>query len=193
MHSDLKQLLLDTHRGDERAARGLWNAQAPRLLRYARAVVGVRADAEDVLQGVFCRVLQMSRAQVEQVNDPAAWLAQATRRQAINELRSRRREQIRRAGVGGVALEGHTPRVYDAELEGALAGLPRRLREIVVLKHVAGLTFDQIEAATGVNRNTASSRYQAGVERLQTLLSPPARNARVRSTSIPSREVRHAR
>jgi RNA polymerase sigma-70 factor (ECF subfamily) len=164
------------------------------LRRYAQAVLAGRADPDDVLQGVFCRVLQLTRSQVMQVADPAAWLAQVTRRQAINELRAQRRESARRDAAPR-RVSHDTAHSSDAELQAALDALPRRLREIVVLRHVAGLSFDQIQAATGINRNTAASRYQAGVARLQSSLIPaaPRRDAKIRSSTIPPREVRHAR
>src|SRR5688572_28956571 len=104
MNTDLRQLLIETHRGDEPSARALWKSQAPRLLQYARAIVVSVTEAEDVVQSVFCRVLQMARRDVERVNDPAAWLAQVARREAINQLRSRRREMARRETAGGLRL-----------------------------------------------------------------------------------------
>lgn len=174
MNTDLKQLLLETHQGHEPSARALWHTQAPRLLRYARAIVVSWSDAEDVVQVVFCRVLNMARREVERVSDPGAWLAQVTRREAINHLRSRKREAARREAAGGLGLhrDDNDPAPIDADLEAAIERLPRRFREVIVLKHVAGLTFDQIAAATGLNRNTAASRYKSSVEALRDLLEP---------------------
>ena len=170
MAEDLKQLLLATHRGDESSARDLWKAQAPRLLQYGRAIVVCGAEAEDIVQTVFCKVLQLPRREVERVGDPASWLAQIVRREAINRLRSRRREHARRDAARGQAGSGGSSGVADAELARAVDGLPRRWREIIVLKHVNGLTFDQIASATGVNRNTAAARYRSGVARLRAVL-----------------------
>lgn len=181
MHADDRQLLIDTRRGIEPAARALWNGHAPRLIGYARAVVrgvGTREDAEDVVQSVFCKIMSLEVHELEQVLAPGAWLAQLTRRAALNWLRGTRRERARHGrivngvrttrplsqdGAGGEA---------DTPLGAAIDLLPARLREVVVLKHVAGLTYDQIELATGVNRNTAAARYRVALDRLRAAMSP---------------------
>jgi RNA polymerase sigma-70 factor (ECF subfamily) len=139
-------------------------------LQYARAIVGCTAEAEDIVQAVFCKVLQLPRAEVERVTDPASWLAQIARREAINRLRSRRRDRARRQAAHALRLTGGHRGPHDAELGAAIERLPRRLREIVVLKHVNNLTFEQIASATGVNRNTAAARYRSGIALLRSEL-----------------------
>ncbi len=169
---DLRTLLLRTHRGHEPSARRLWEAQAPRLVAVARAVLGRRGgagDAEDAVQAVFCRVLELDRASVRSVRDPAAWLAQMTRRESLNMLRSARRAAARERGHEGSSASGGVPR--EAGVAGALESLPRHLREVVVLRHTAGLTFEQVSLALGVNRNTVASRHRLAMERLRGVLA----------------------
>ncbi|HRQ72614.1 MAG TPA: sigma-70 family RNA polymerase sigma factor [Phycisphaerales bacterium] len=169
---DLRTLLLRTHRGHEPSARRLWEAQAPRLVAVARAVLGRRGgagDAEDAVQAVFCRVLELDRASVRSVRDPASWLAQMTRRESLNMLRSARRAAAREREHDGGSADGRAER--DAGLAGALAALPRHLREVVVLRHTAGLTFEQVSLALGVNRNTVASRHRLAMERLRGVLA----------------------
>ncbi|QKK07227.1 MAG: hypothetical protein HND58_02995 [Planctomycetota bacterium] len=60
------------------------------------------------------------------------------------------------------------------DLATALAGLPRRQREVAYLRHVAGLTVDQTAAALGVPRGTIASRNHAAMQRLRDILSPTA-------------------
>lgn len=186
MHPDDRQLLIDTRRGNEPAARSLWLAHAPRLIGYARAVirgVGTREDAEDVVQSVFCRIMSLDAHELELVLDSGAWLAQLTRRAALNFIRGTRRERARRGRIADGARtiqplsRGSARTAADTALGEAIDLLPARLREVVVLKHVAGLTFDQIELATGVNRSTAAARYRVALDRLRAAMalgaSPP--------------------
>lgn len=180
MHEDDRQLLIRTRRGDQAAARSLWRRHAPRLVAYAATIVrgtGTRDDAEDTVQAVFCRVMTIDPREVGAVMDPGAWLAQLTRRTALNWIRGTRRERARVGRVAdgmrsakGAAGEHGGPSEHAATGQ-AVDSLPARLREVVVLRHVAGLTFDQIETATGVNRNTAAARYRVAVERLRVALS----------------------
>jgi RNA polymerase sigma-70 factor (ECF subfamily) len=176
------QLLLRAHRGHEPSARALWNHHAPRLLVFAASILGARADAEDAVQAVFCRILELPARRIREVSDPAAWLVQLTRNAALNHLRAARRERARRTARGAGPANSSAPRapdaIGDAELDAALARLPRRYREAVVLRHVAGLTFDQIAESLGQNRSTIASRYRAAIEALRRSLGiEPSSNA----------------
>ena len=45
--------------------------------------------------------------------------------------------------------------------------MPRRYREVIVLKHIVGMTFDQLALALSANRSTVASRYRNAVARLR--------------------------
>lgn len=165
------QLLLRTHAGHEPSARELWARFSPRLLAHAGAIVGPD-DAHDVVQSVFCGILRIDRGRLARVTDPPAWLALLTRRAALNHLRATRRERARRATGGAISPAPAPDADADDALRRALDALPRRFREVVVLKHVAGLTFDQIALALGLNRNTAAGRYRAALGLLRSQMCP---------------------
>src|SRR5438477_10233231 len=88
------------HRGDDGAARLLWARHAPGLLAHARAILREPGAAEDAVQAVMCRLLSLPRGRLRSVEDPGAFLAAATRREALNHLRAARRERLRRAEIG---------------------------------------------------------------------------------------------
>jgi RNA polymerase sigma-70 factor (ECF subfamily) len=100
-----------------------------------------------------------------------AWLLVLTRRSALNHLRSSRRDAARRSArvvdAGEVPPAPAGPR---EDLQRAMEGLPRRLREVVILRHIAGLTFDQVALALGANRNTTAARYREAIRRLREML-----------------------
>jgi RNA polymerase sigma-70 factor, ECF subfamily len=165
-------LLQRTRRGDEAAARELWSRFAPRMLAYARGVLGrAHADAaEDVVQCVFMSILAQTRRQVRQIDDIPAWMLRSTRNAAINHLRGIRRERARHANAPAASEVRCVPQPLNqdpATLAAAIDALPRRHREPIILKHVAGLTFDQLALALGINRNTAAARYRAALATLR--------------------------
>lgn len=174
MDHDDRQLLLATHRGHEASARLLWARQGPRLRAHARAIVRDAGAADDVVQTVLCRLLELPRSRVVAIDDVAAFLAAATRREALNALRSSRRETARRGAVGGrgegSTAAGHGGVELDPAVDRALESLPRRLQEVVVLKHISDLTFDQIAIALATNRNTIASRYRSALQALRSVL-----------------------
>lgn len=136
------------------------------MLSLAGAIVGGHGEvsADDVVQSAFCRVLEVDRRMLRGVRDVRAWLCQVTRRVALNEIRSLRRERDRRRRAP-TAVGSDTAHVDG--LADVVMSLPRRWREVVVLKHAAGLTFDQIALALDVPRSTAASRYQSAIEHLR--------------------------
>lgn len=185
---DDRALLLATARGEAHAARMLWARHAPVVRAYVRAVLGVRSgepSCDDVVQDAFCRVLGADERTLASVENVRAWLLGVARHAGLDAVRRARRARVRDARA-----DVHEPRAAHpgvgsgvGDVDAALAALPRRLREVVVLRHVGGLTFDQVSLALGVPRSTAASRYQAAVDLLRT---------RLVANEPEPREVRHA-
>ncbi len=174
MNSDDRTLLRKTHAGHEPSARELWRRHAGWMLAFARAVVGPRGvSPDDVVQEVFCRLLGLDRRAIREVREVRPWLAQLTRREALNQLRAARRAAHReaRARLPEPPLAPlHEPR----DLAAAVARLPRGQREVVHLRHIVGLSTDQTAEALGVPRGTVASRSHAAMRALRALLDPPA-------------------
>jgi len=182
---DDRQLLIRTRDGHEPAARLLWERHAPRLIAYARSILPPSLSPEDTVQSVFCRVVALDRAAIGAVQDVPAWLTSLVRREALNAVRAARRERARVERAGAIARSalreeggsgtgaapgvGNAPATHEA-LHRALESLPRRLREVVTLKHVCGLTFDQTAHALSVPRGTAAARYRVAIVTLRGLL-----------------------
>jgi RNA polymerase sigma-70 factor (ECF subfamily) len=166
------QLLVAMHKGDETAARELWARHAAALVAYARSVLRWSGQADDAVQAVFCRVLELDRGTLAGVADGRAWLVSLVRREALNQLRSLRRERARRRAASRVEATHDASRAGGADeaLERAVDALPRRLREVVVLRHRSGLSFDQMAEALGLNRNTAAGRYRRAMVELRSML-----------------------
>src|SRR4051812_46274489 len=89
-------LLLLTVRGDEAAARELWERWGGRLIAFATVLLrhaGGHAAASDVVQSVFCRILTTDRGSLASVQDVGAWLARAVRNESLNYIRAADRRQ----------------------------------------------------------------------------------------------------
>ncbi|MGD9966027.1 MAG: sigma-70 family RNA polymerase sigma factor [Hyphomonadaceae bacterium] len=150
-------------------------ALMPRLRRFARALTGHVADADDIVQIAVERAL-MRLAQFEPGTRLDAWLLSIVRNAWIDEARSR----TRRAKVFAPAEEGErigsdgAARVH-AKLEmddvwKAMRKLPEEQREAVALVCVEGLAYREAAEALGVPIGTLTSRIARGREALQTML-----------------------
>ena len=159
--------------GDERAYAELYDRFAGRLYRTAMGMLGLREDAEDIVQEAFMGILQ-SRHRLVGVQDLAAYLFTALRRAAGRYARRRAR-----TSALPEAAASELPMAADQQdrsspcherLERALLSLPAEQREVISLKIDGELTFAQIAQVTGVNANTAASRYRYAMEKLRAAL-----------------------
>lgn len=175
MNDDDRHLLMRTRDGHEREARELWARHAPALLALASAVLGP-GEAPDAVQSAFCRVLQADRATVRAVRDVRAWLVGLTRHVALNQRRESRRRAARQARACVRASRDAAAPARDAgdALDAALWSLPRRWREVVILRHVGGMTFEQVAAAMGRSRSTIADWHAAAMDRLRERVAPDA-------------------
>jgi len=138
----------------------LYQCHALRLIRMAVLLVGDQPSAEDVVQDAF---LGLHRG-VSRLRDPAnavAYLRASVLNGCRSVLRSRKRAWSSRAAM-------HEPPVWSAE-SAAMAGedrrealravalLPRRQREVLVLRYFLNLTDREIATALGVSRGTVAS------------------------------------
>ncbi len=168
--------------GSERATRDLWAACAPGLRAYLHTSLVGRdpnpADtADDLLQQVFLSIYTTPVARIRAVRDPAAWLTRCARNAAINHTRTTTRAHARTERVTRDARADHaahadtSPSSSPGELAAAVAALALDHREVLILRHAAGLTFDQIAAATDTPRSTIATRHAAALRALHESLA----------------------
>lgn len=174
-HEDL-DLILRTHRGHEASAKQLWDRHAPRLIALASALTRDTSNqaAHDIVQTVFCQILQTPRQSLKQIADVHAYLSRAVRNTALNARRADSRRAARHESLATSPLNASPDPIHAVDLDAALARLDPDQRELVVLKHAAGLTFDQLALALDQNRSTIATRYAAAIAQLRDILSPSA-------------------
>ncbi|MGZ5417565.1 MAG: RNA polymerase sigma factor [Nocardioides sp.] len=145
-------------------------AHAARLVRLA-ALLGDE-DPEDVVQEAFCK-LYNARTRLRGPN-PVPYL----NRIIVNEVRDRhRRRGVARRDAhllvaADVAPTGLDTGDREAVLD-AMAALPRRQREALVLRYWLDLPLAEIAEAMGVRVGTVKSQISRGLDLLQATLDDP--------------------
>lgn len=183
-HPDLRDLLRRSRRGDEAAARALLAACAPSMRVYARAILRDHALAEDAVQAALLAVFDAPIRRIDAIEDAHAWLMTVTRRKASGMARSRARaaaRERRSALSAHASFKGQAPDESES-VRDAIAGLPRRWREAVVLTEACGMTLEQAAQAMRANRNTVAWWKRRGLERLRTILTHTTRADRTPAT-----------
>lgn len=153
----------------------LYRENYRQLFRIAILLVDDRASAEDIVQDAFVRVYD-SRSRLREPDKALAFLRQAVLNRARSVLRRRlvaRRYQPRLATRD--AQPDDTGRGVDrAVLADALAQLPRRQREAVVLRYYADLSEARTANVMGCSPGAVKAYCSRGVGRLVELLGEQA-------------------
>jgi RNA polymerase sigma-70 factor (sigma-E family) len=165
---------------DAGAIAALFRDHHAELVRLALLMVGDLPTAEDVVQDVYASLHRRSRA--ERVEAPLPYVRAAV----LNGCRSvlRRRGIARRAGLTQRASQQHET-LASAESEvilsedrrqvlSALARLPRRRREVLVLRYYLGLSEAEIAAVLGISAGTVKSTAARALAALARDLGEPS-------------------
>lgn len=130
--------------------RGRWEP----MVRVATVLLGVRAEAEEVVQEAFAALAPRWST----IDHPPAYLRRSVVNGAMGVLRKRR------------TAESHPidPPPDEApaqlvELRDVLLGLPERQRAVLVLRYVEDLADDEIAEALGCRRATVRSLAARGL------------------------------
>jgi RNA polymerase sigma-70 factor (ECF subfamily) len=130
----------------------------PRLVAFARTIVGDRDVARDLVQEAAARALGARQVPAE---GPAyrAWMFQIVRNAALDELRRRRRHAAALRPAGDVDLFGFdAARIAKLTVEQGLAAIEPAHREIIALIDIAGFSYAEAARLTGVPIGTVMSR-----------------------------------
>jgi RNA polymerase sigma factor (sigma-70 family) len=161
--------------GDPGAARALTLRLTPRVLGFAARMLSDRTEAEDVAQEAMLRLWRMAPDWQQGEARVATWLYRVASNLCLDRLR-----RSRPRGLGDVAEpEDTTPgvisRMIEADrvlaLDGALAALPDRQRQAVVLRHIEGLSNPEIAAVMDIGVEAVESLVARGKKGLAALLS----------------------
>ncbi len=163
---------------DEAAFDALYRECFADVHGYALSLLGERAAAEDVTSLAFERLLRASGRLDERRGTPRALLFTIARNAALDELRRRRRQPLAGMAEGGSARAEAGTRALAAasEAEGverresvrqALAALPMREREIVLLKFHGQLSNAELAEALGISETNAGTRLHRALVRLR--------------------------
>jgi len=132
----------------------------PRLVAAVALITGSRASAEDAVQEALARAWERS-ARGETIESLPAW----TTTVSVNLARSSLRRVLAERRAGTRLPDTAPARADDEELvdlRRALAGLPRRQREAIVLRYYLDLDVADVARAMGAPEGTAKSLLSRG-------------------------------
>ncbi len=142
----------------------------PALRAYLRGRFPSLTDPDDVVQETYIRLLRAHGS--VRINSPKSFLFVTARNVAVDIFRRRNAGLIdQRADfdASSILMEDpasaeHFLREHRFQLlEEAIQSLPDRCRQVVMLKKVQGLSYEEISVRLGISHNTISAHLTAGV------------------------------
>ena len=156
-------------------------AEIPRLRRYARAMLGDRAAADDLVQDTLERAWSRLH-QWRAGSDMRAWL--------FGIMHNMRIDQLRRPGLPTHSIDAddfdvptratQNDQLELRDIESSLGQLPDEQREVLLLVALEEMSYGEIATALGIPVGTVMSRLSRGRERLRLIMNGEQASARLR-------------
>jgi RNA polymerase sigma-70 factor (ECF subfamily) len=143
----------------------------PRLRRYARALLGGRADADDLVQDTIERGWD-KLSSWRRGSDMRAWLFGIMHNLHVD---SQRRPALATEALDDdLALAGadsSASRLALRDMDRALQQLPPEQRDVLLLVALEELSYDEVAAALDIPLGTVMSRLSRARERLRLIMA----------------------
>lgn len=150
--------------GDQRAFAAIFSRYHQPLYRFCLAIVGNPDDAQDALQNTMAKVLRSLPGEEREI-ELKPWLYRIAHNESIDLLRRRRETReldVEQVAPGYGLAEDVATRERLRRLLDDLRELPERQREVLVMRELSGLDFEEIGSSLGTSGAVArQTLYEA--------------------------------
>ncbi|NOD92135.1 RNA polymerase sigma factor [Ruegeria sp. HKCCD4884] len=161
--------------GNAEAARVLTDRLGPRCYSVALRMLGNRTEAEDVTQEAMMRLWQMAPDWVSGQAKVSTWLYRVTLNLCVDIRRKKTPDRLSDVPEPEDGQASVVDRMQDEArkdaLQIALAELPERQRQAVVLRHIEELPNPEIAGIMGVSVEAVESLTARGKRSLAAILA----------------------
>lgn len=147
--------------GDTEGLHYLYVRYADDVLRYVTSVVRDHHEAEDIMQNIFAKLMTAIQKYEQRKVPFDAWILRVARNAALDHLRAKRAiptEEVRVTDTG--RAQTSIDRGYA--LRVALEALPEDQREVLVLRHVVGLSPVEIAGTLDKTESSVHGLHHRG-------------------------------
>jgi RNA polymerase sigma-70 factor (ECF subfamily) len=158
--------------GDREALRYLYVHYADHVYGYVASIVRDDHEAEDVTQHLFAKLMTALPKYEPREVPFSAWILRVARNVAVDHMRQRRAipcDEVRALDTS--AGDDDASRMRSLGLRDALATLSEEQRQVVVMRHVVGLTPGEIADRLGRTEPSIHGLHHRGRGALRTALA----------------------
>jgi len=139
----LNRAIAATKAGDTSALHYIYVRYADDVRGFVQSIVRDPHDAEDITQNVFAKLMRAIRKYEQREVPFAAWILRVARNAALDHLRAKRLVPVEEVRTSD---EGYEQIGFERSqsLRSALESLPEEQREVLALRHIAGLSPSEI-------------------------------------------------
>jgi RNA polymerase sigma-70 factor, ECF subfamily len=166
----VRQAIEHAQAGDTEGLHFLYVRYAPDVQRFVASLVKDHHEAEDITQNVFAKLMKAITKYEPREVPFAAWIMRVARNAALDHLRARRAiptEEVRLADSGQAQVRIDRGR----DLRQALEQLPEDQREVLILRHIAGLSPVEIAATLRKSESSVHGLHHRGRRTLRDKLA----------------------
>jgi RNA polymerase sigma-70 factor (ECF subfamily) len=156
--------------GDQEGLHFLYVRYADDVLRYVTSFVRDHHEAEDITQNVFAKLMKAIHRYEQREVPFDAWILRVARNAALDHLRAKRAiptEEVRIADTG----RAQTGIDRGRALREALEALPEDQREVLVLRHIVGLSPVEIAGTLDKTESSVHGLHHRGRRTLRANLA----------------------
>jgi RNA polymerase sigma-70 factor, ECF subfamily len=157
----IEVLVRQAQSGDTGAFEALYRKTSDRVYAVCLRMSGDADRAAELVQDVFVRVWEKLPT-FRGDSQFTTWLHRLTVNLVLQERRSRGRRAAREIGSPDLERYGRAARRSmpgtRVDLERAIAALPAKARQVLVLRDVEGYKYDEIAEMTGVSLGTVKAQ-----------------------------------
>jgi RNA polymerase sigma-70 factor (ECF subfamily) len=158
--------------GEDSAFNELLNRYSSKVKTTIFLIVKDRYKAEDLTQECFIKAIdRISRGVYNEEGKFAPWIIRMAHNMAIDYFRKQKRNPTVILEDGSPVFNtmefteesiesAHVKQETAVKLKNVIQELPENQKEVLIMRHYAGLSFQEIAEETGVSINTALGRMR---------------------------------
>jgi RNA polymerase sigma-70 factor, ECF subfamily len=165
-----RQAIASAKRGEWDGVHYLYVRYADDVYGYVRSIVRDHHQAEDITQDVFAKLITAIGKYEERSVPFAAWIMRVARNATLDHMRARKQIPVEEVRAGDPRDERLGLQRREC-LKAAFSALPEAQRQVLILRHMVGLSPPEIAERLGRTESSVHGLHHRGRATLKETLT----------------------